>query len=72
MSRIGVVFVEGLHEFLRLDLLQGFALPFKVFHRAHAGFGHAFMGFFGSADQGELIRLGQSFVSIFIIKAYAQ
>ena len=64
--------MDDLGQFLRLDGLELLAAGFQFFEGLDDGLSHATVGLVGSANNGEFIRSGETFVSIFVIEANAQ
>src|SRR4051812_25385971 len=61
--------MDNFSKLLRFDRFEFFAPGFQLFERFDDGFGHASVGFVGSADDGKLFGGSQALVAILVIEA---
>ena len=65
-------FVDDVGEFGAFDLGEGFAAVFEFLEGFDEGLGHAFVGFLGAADDGELLGGGDALVAVLVVEADAE
>ena len=64
--------MEEVGEFAGFGVFELLALAVDVFKGFEDGFGEAFVGFLGAADDGEFFALGEAFVAVAFIEAEAE